>query len=152
MKVPSLALFFAALPQELPLWVKGSLTSWYLVPLGSGEEEATSAGRARFCMAPLPPFLSLWASISPMSSTQLLLNASVASSWPWVQNAKIFWAPLAGGLCVRNLGPWKLISFDYPLFYCSWNMFNYKGWGQEWCNSYGAINQCSHCEYPGGKL
>lgn len=51
-----------------------SLTSWYLVLLGSGEGEATSAGRARFCMAPLPPFLSLCATISSMSSTQLLLQ------------------------------------------------------------------------------
>lgn len=79
-------------------------------------------------------------------------NASVASSCPGIQDAKIFWAPHAGGLCVKNLGPWKLISFDYTLFHCSWNMLNNKGWSQEWCNSYGTINQYSHCEYPGGKL
>lgn len=69
MKIPSQALFFAALPQGLSLWVNGSRISWYLALLGSGEGEATSAGRARFCMAPLPASQSLCASISPVSSS-----------------------------------------------------------------------------------
>lgn len=70
---------------------------------------------------------------------------------PRVQGAKVFWAPHAGGLRVKNLWPWKLVSFDHPLFDCSGNMLNYKRWSQEWCNHRGAINQYSHCAFPGGK-
>lgn len=144
---------------SLQLFPRDSLSGWKEAPL-LGTLSCWAQGKGRQLLQAEQGFV--WLLSLPFSRYVLLFPQCPAPS-SYSKCFRCLFLPLNSGckdilstscrwsVC-QGLRTLKIDFLDYPLFHCSWNTLNYKGWSQEWCNSYGAINQYSHCEYPGGKL
>lgn len=101
--------------------------SWVPCPAGPRGVSASFCRQSRVLHGSSPFLSFIMCNHSPNGQYLALTPNTSLILRPRVQDAKIFWAPHAGGLRVKNLWPWKLVSFDHPLFHCSGNMLNYKG-------------------------